>query len=221
MKLKKRLTIIGGAFAITAFSISATMAADTSSGFYIGGNAGQSRAKIDTAGINAAVLATGRVASSATTSDENDTGFKLFGGYRFHPNFAVEAGYFNLGKFGFSTVTTGPAATLAGSAKNDNGFNIDLVGIAPINDVFSLFARVGVQVSKTSISVVGIGPGGTAAVSSDETGTSYKAGLGAQYDFTKSIGARAEWERYRIPGGTSGSGKADIDLFSLGLVVRF
>jgi OOP family OmpA-OmpF porin len=217
--IQKQIVSLLGILAFTLFGTSSAMAADAANGFYIGGNVGQSRAKIDTANIDATVLAAG-FTTSATSANETDVGFKIFGGYRFHPNFAVEAGYFNLGKFGFTTVTT-PAATITGTAKNDNGFNIDIVGIAPLNDAFSLFARVGVQTSQTSLTATGTGGGITVAASSSQTSTSYKAGLGAQYDFTKSIGARAEWERYRLPGGAAGSNKADVDLFSLGMVVRF
>ncbi len=192
------------------------LAADTGTGFYLGGNVGQSRAKIDTGAISAGCVAAG-FATCATSADEEDVGFKLFAGYRFHPNFAVEGGYFNLGKFNFTTVTTGPAATVAGEAKNDNGFNLDLVGIVPFDPSFSGFARVGAQTSKTTVSLAVPG----FAFSNSETKTSWKAGLGLQYDFTKDIGARLEWERYRVPNGDGTGGKADVDLFSLGLVVRF
>jgi OmpA-OmpF porin, OOP family len=221
--VKHTAATFASALAIAALGVSSANAADANvTGFYVGGNVGSSNVKIDTAGINAAVIALTGVSSAVTTAKENDVGFKLFGGYRFHPNFAVEAGYFNLGKFSSTTVTTGPAATGTASIKNDNGFNVDLVGIAPINEAFSLFARAGVQTSKTAIDAVVTIPGrGTFPASFSETSTSYKAGLGAQYDFTKSIGARAEWERYRVPGGVSGSSKADVDLFSLGLIVRF
>ena len=219
--MKMKLTALA-IFAATYCGTTPTLAADNAStGFYIGGNGGQSRASIDTGSIDAAILATGLVATSNTTAKEHDVGFKLFGGYRFHTNFAVEAGYFNLGKFTFTTVTTGPAATLSGEAKNNNGFFLDLVGIIPFNDAFSGFARVGAQSSQTTLSVVGIGPGGTAAISTSETKTSWKGGVGVQYDFTKNVGIRAEWERYHVPNGDGTGGKADVDLFSGGLVVRF
>lgn len=213
---KKYFVSLAGLLALIAAGVSSALAADTGTGFYLGGNVGQSRAKIDTAGINAACVA-GGFATCATTADEHDVGFKLFAGYRFHPNFAVEGGYFNLGKFNFTTVTTGPAATVTGDAKNDNGFNLDLVGIVPFDSSFSGFARVGVQTSKTTVSLAVPG----FAVSTSESKTNWKAGLGLQYDFTKDIGARLEWERYRIPNGDGTGGRADVDLFSLGLVVRF
>lgn len=193
-------------------------AAEPVTGFYIGGNAGQSRVSVDTAGINATVIAVGGVATAVTTADETDTGFKVFGGYRFHRNFAVEGGYFNLGRFEFTSVTTGPAVTVPGRAKNDNGFNLDVVGIVPFSDNFSLFGRAGVQTSKTSISGA---PAGGFAFSSSETKTSFKGGAGLQFDFTRNFGARLEWERYRVPGGYSLIGKQNVDLFSLGLVLSF
>ena len=220
MKHKHFVSLLG-LLAIAVVGMPSAIAADTSSGFYVGGNVGQSRVKIDTGAIDAAILSTGLVATSATTAQETDIGLKLFAGYRFHPNFAVEGDYFNLGVFTTTTVTTGPAVTLSGTAKNENGFNLDLVGIVPFNDSFSGFARLGVQNSETKISLVGVGPGGTAAFSTSESKTNWKAGLGLQYYFTKSIGARAEWERYRVPNGDGTGGTADVDLFSLGLVVRF
>ncbi len=49
--------------------------------------------------------------------------------------------------------------------------------------------------------------------------TNYKFGVGIQYNFTESLGMRAEAERYRINDAVGNRG--DIDLFSLGLVYRF
>src|SRR5258705_4522650 len=112
------------------------MAADSTIGWYVGGNVGQSKANIDDGGINASILAAG-FTSASTSKDDTDVGFKLFGGYRFHPNFAIEAGYFNLGKFNFTTVTN-PAAIITGEAKSNNGFNVDLVGILPVTTDLSL-----------------------------------------------------------------------------------
>ena len=54
--------------------------------------------------------------TSAFSRDESGQGFKVFGGYQINRNFALEGGYFNLGKFGF-TLTTVPAGTLSGSIK--------------------------------------------------------------------------------------------------------
>ena len=214
MKQKYFVSLLG-LLAIAAVGMPSAMAADA--GWYAGANVGQSRAKIDDASINAALLSLG-FAAAATTKNETGTGFKLYGGYQFNKNLAVEGGYFDLGKVSFDT-TTVPAGTLHGDIRNQGGVNLDLVGIIPIQDNFSLFGRIGVQNSETKLSLSGTGAVVVLIPNFSKRETNYKAGLGLQFDFTKNIGLRGEWERYRISDGFTG--KADVDLFSLGLVVRF
>src|SRR6202161_3926651 len=76
-------------------------------GWYTGANAGQSRAKINDTRIADDLLADGFTTTSIS-NDERHFGYKAFGGYEFNRWFALEAGYFNLGKFGF-TADTSPA----------------------------------------------------------------------------------------------------------------
>jgi OmpA-OmpF porin, OOP family len=52
-----------------------------------------------------------------------------------------------------------------------------------------------------------------------KTQPSFKFGLGLQYDFTDRFGGRLELERYRI--NPAVGSKGDIDLLSLGIVMRF
>ena len=45
-----------------------------------------------------------------------------------------------------------------------------------------------------------------------------------QYNFTKSVGLRVEWERYFEVGSSNfngGTGEADVDLISAGVVFKF
>lgn len=93
--------------------IASPFAVADDSGWYSGINIGQSRAKIDDAQITARLLGTG-LTTTSITNDDPDTGYKLFGGYQFNKNFALEGGYFDLGKFGF-TATTVLAGTLSGN----------------------------------------------------------------------------------------------------------
>jgi OOP family OmpA-OmpF porin len=51
---------------------------------------------------------------NAVTSDQKGTGYKAFVGFPMNSNWAVETGYFDLGRFGFDA-TTSPAGTLTGS----------------------------------------------------------------------------------------------------------
>ena len=184
-------------------------------GWYGGLNAGQSRSDIDTARVRDALTAA--KLASTLTSDNRDTGYKLFAGYKVNRNFAIEGGYFDLGRFSFAA-TTVPAGTLAGSIKL-SGWNLDGVGILPVSDKFSLLARLGAQYAEARDSLSASGAVAVTNPSPRKRATNYKAGLGAQYDFTPSIGMRAEAERYRVNDGLGG--RADVDLISLGLVFKF
>lgn len=135
--------------------------------------------------------------SSVNGNSGNGSGIsgKVFGGYQFSPNFALEAGVADLGH-------------------NDNGNGsvyssgqfVDAVGIAPISDKWSLLGRVGIANVNMTTS------GG------NDSGTGLKVGLGAQYSLTKTVALRAEWERYQpqVFGSTE-----NIDQYNMGVRVAF
>lgn len=185
-------------------------------GWYGGINIGQTMAEIDHDRIRSGLLSSGFTTTSIT-DDERDTGFKLFGGYQFNKYFALESGYFDLGKFEF-TATTLPAGTLRGNIKV-KGLNFDAVGTFPFNERFSVFGRVGLSYAEAKDSFSGTGLVTAQNSSPSKSDTNYKVGLGLQYHFTKSLGMRAEAERYRINDAVGNKG--DIDLLSIGLVYRF
>jgi OOP family OmpA-OmpF porin len=185
-------------------------------GWYGGVNAGQSRAKIDDARITSNLLGSG-FATTSITDDNRDTGYKLFAGYKFNRNFALEGGYFDLGRFGF-TATTVPAGTLNGSIRL-RGVNLDAVGILPLNDKFSVFGRLGLNHAEARDSFSGTGAVTVTNPSPSKSDTNIKFGAGLQYDFNQSLGMRLEAERHRIDDAVGNKG--DVDLVSVGLVFRF
>ena len=185
-------------------------------GWYGGANIGRSAATIDDARITSG-LASGGLATSSISDRDRSTGFKLYGGYQFHRNFALEGGYFDLGKFGY-TANTIPTGTLDGNIKL-KGFNLDAVGILPITDRFSALGRVGLNYAKASDSFAGTGAVSVANPNPSKSGTNYKLGVGLQYAFTEALGMRAEVERYRVNDAVGNKGH--VDLFSVGLVYRF
>ena len=214
--MKFELAKTSGTLGLAALAIFASpfaMADDT--GWYVGANVGQSKAKIDDARITGALVGGGSTATSIA-DDNRDTGYKIFGGYQFNRNFAVEGGYFNLGQFGFAA-TTVPAGTLDGSIKLQ-GLNLDLVGILPFTDRFSAFGRVGLNYAQARDAFSGTGAINVIRPDPSERASNVKFGAGLQYDFTKSVGMRLEAERYRINDAVGNKG--DIDLVSLGLVYR-
>ena len=218
MKLARaKLVRASGTLGLAALAVIASpVAVADDSGWYVGANVGQSRAKIDDARITSSLLGSGFTTTSLT-NDDRDTGYKLFGGYQFNKNFALEGGYFDLGEFGY-TATTLPAGTLNGNIKL-KGLNLDAVGILPITDKFSAFGRVGVNYAQAKDSFTGTGAVSVSNPNPSKNDTNYKYGLGLQYAFTDSLAVRAEAERYRIDDAVGNKG--DIDLISVGLIYRF
>ena len=191
-----------------------TLADDT--GWYAGANVGSSRASIDDARITSNLLGSG-FSGVSILDDDRATGYKIFGGYQFNKNFALEGGYFDLGQFGFSA-TTVPAGTLNGNIKL-RGLNLDVVGILPITEKFSAFGRVGANYAQARDSFTGTGAVTVLNPNPSKRDTNLKLGLGLQYAITESLAIRAEVERYRIDDAVGNKG--DVDLVSVGLLYRF
>jgi OOP family OmpA-OmpF porin len=215
MKIARAIGMMA-TLATVAVTLSPTAFADDDAGWYVGFNAGQSRATIDDGRIAAGLLSDGFTTTSIN-DDNSHFGFKVFGGYEFNRYFSLEGGYFNLGQFGF-TADTIPAGSLHGDLKLQGG-NIDLVGSLPLGDKFSLFARAGLNYAEAKDSFIGTGSVTVIDPSPQKSAANYKFGVGAEYDFTRSVGIRIEAERYRIDDAVGNKG--DIDLYSLGLVYKF
>lgn len=194
--------------------IASPFAVADDSGWYGGASIGQSNATIDDAKITSGLLGRG-YSTTSITNDDRDTGYKIYGGYQFNKNFALEGGYFDLGKFGFTAITV-PAGTLNGNIKL-RGLNLDAIGILPITEKFSAFGRVGLNYAEATDSFTGIVP--LIDSNPSKRDTNYKFGLGLQYAFSESLAMRAEVERYRIDDAVGNKG--DIDLVSVGLLYRF
>lgn len=184
--------------------------------WYGGANIGQSQATIDDARIASGLLANGLTAGPINDI-HRDLGFKLYGGYQFNKNFAVEGGYFDLGQFGFNTSTI-PLGTLSGNIRL-KGVNLDAVGILPITDKFSAFGRLGVTHMQTNDTFVGTGAVNVLNPNPSSRDTNLKVGLGLQYALAPALMLRGEIERYRIDDAVGNKG--DVDLVSVGLVYRF
>ncbi len=207
-------------FAVAALAVlsAGALAAEPNAGanWYLGAGAGQSNAKIEDGTFTSALNGTGaRIATNSR--DEKETSYKFFLGYQYNPYLAFEGGIFNLGSYTFAATTT-PAATLNGAIKNTVGSNFDVLGTLPLGERFSLLARIGVQSSKTRDLFTSNGLALTNPTPSKNL-ISYKAGVGAGFDFTRNVGMRADWERYRV--GDGFGGKMNADLYTLNLLYKF
>ena len=196
-KAKAGLVVLGLASAM-AFGGSA-LAQDT--GFYLGGALGQSQVDIDCTG--------------ASTCDEKDTSWKIFGGYQFNKNFALEFGYANLGE---ATASGSVPPFGTASVKFETmAFDLVAVGSLPIADRFSIYGKIGLYRADTDadVSVSGLG-----STTESDSNTDLTFGVGVRYDFTRNLGVRAEWQRYSdVSAGDFG--ESDIDVISVGVIWRF
>jgi OOP family OmpA-OmpF porin len=139
-------------------------------------------------GITGPVLAQGYIGAGAgittidvcdgiggpgVSCDDEDTGLKIFGGYKFSPNLAVEGAWVDLGE---ASLTDGVDSATVGV----DGFEVAAVGIWPINPKWNIFGKLGVYMWDASF---------------DSTFGSVSD------DGTERLGLRAEWERFNVDVG--------------------
>ena len=185
------------------------------SAWYIGAGVGQSRATIDEPRLRASLAANGETVTGFT-KDQRDTGYKLFVGRQLNQYFAVEAGYFDLGKFDFQSSTSGNGV-LNGQA-GFRGVNLDLLGQLPLSQRLSLLGRVGMHYTKTSTEFSGNRLLGSTNTHASERKLNAKLGLGLEYKFSEALALRGEVERYRLNDAVGNRG--DADLYSVSLVYK-
>lgn len=194
-------------------------AAEATGNWYLGAGIGQARAKIEDSSVNSVLAGSGATAAG-TAKNETSVEGKAFVGYQFNKYIAAEGGFFRLGNFGFDTRTTLPG-TVHGELKNTLGWNLDAVGTVPVvADKFLLLGRIGIQSSKTRDLFAATGAASALVNPSPSKNlVSYKYGVGAEYDFTKNVGVRGEWERYRVSDGYNG--KMNVNALTASVVYRY
>ena len=185
--------------------------------WYMGAGVGVSKATIDEARIRSALLASGSTAISSFTRDEKDRGFKVYLGKQLSRNFAFEAGYYDLGEFAFASSTV-PAGSLNGVAAF-RGVNLDVVGMLPLSERFSVFARAGLAYTETKTSFTGTRLNAITGPRRSEKKAGAKFGLGLEYKLSEALAMRAEVERYQVNDAVGNRG--DVDMASLNLVYKF
>jgi OOP family OmpA-OmpF porin len=182
---------------------------------YIGIGVGQSRANIDDQRLIASLTANG-AALGGFSSDQRAIAGKLFVGKHLNKYFAVEMAYFDLGKFGFNSTTTG-----GGVLNGDVGFrggSLDLIGQLPLSQRFSVFARAGMNYTTARAHFTGNRLFAVTNPEPRERKLNAKAGLGLEYKFSEALAVRAEVERYRVNDAVGNRG--DVDLASVSLVYK-
>ncbi len=204
------------ALAALAALCASPASAQADSYYYLGLSGGQSRGQIDEGRISNNLIGPGLTLNSIN-SQERDITWKAFGGYQLNRFLAVEAGFFSLGSFDFTTTTT-PAGKLQGQTKLQ-GLNLDLVATLPISDRWSGLARVGGQYARTRGEYTGSGAVGPFHNTPSERRSNLKVGLGLQYEFSPSFLMRGEVERYRVSDAMGG--RDNVNAYTVSAVFPF
>jgi len=187
-------------------------------GFYLGAGGGAAVLPFDDD-----FLQVNGATQSVITSEEGSAAFKGFVGYRFHPNFALEAYYADFGDFEFQRNVTAPFGGTAKADIKSSGWGIDALGIFPLPRQWSLFSKVGAfySTTKTTYSAtgaVGFAPGTN--LNPERKEWNFKLGFGGQYDFHRNFAVRAEIETY-VGVGNDQTGEGNISMVSVSLLARF
>jgi OmpA-OmpF porin, OOP family len=166
--------------------------------FYVGASAGKS--DIDRS------VAEGFISSGSV--DGKDSGSKIFGGYRFGTNFALELAYVDLGNASYSGDFFG--ASVANGKVKVSGFNTSAVALWPINPSFELFGKAGAFAWEARASDMT----GGVPFSAKWDDVTLSLGLGVNYHFSKNVAARLEWEHFDLDPDKA-------SMLSAGLLVKF
>jgi OOP family OmpA-OmpF porin len=133
--------------------------------------------------------------ASTTTSSDNSTAWKLYGGMQLTPNWGIEAEYAHLGQFQNSYSQPATASSATGTNKL-SAWSLAGTGTYPINDAFSLHAKAGLALVRSNYSFSGSGPSYLAGDNGNARSTNLLLGFGGQYNFNKNVALRLDYENY-------------------------
>ncbi len=189
--------------------------------FYIGAGLGGTTVKDapSASEFDSDLASIGITASSSV--DDTDTGWKLYGGYMFNQNLAVEASYADLGELSIDSTITAPLAGTLATTWEAQTLAVSAVGIWPLAYNFEIFGKAGFHYWDAEITATATGGGGAASGSDDDNGTDVLYGIGAAYNLNDNFALRAEWERYSNIGDDNTTGESDVDMWSAGVQYSF
>jgi len=152
--------------------------------------------------------------SFSGSCDDTSSGYKAFAGLQLIPLTAVEVGYIDFGKAQVTGTLRGASASLETKANATYGA---LLLRGTFFDRLTLWGKVGADYWRTDGSL----GQATLGTSQSANGWSYMYGVGLSVRIVGPVGVIGEFERYPNVGKASTAGEANINAFSLGLVVRF
>ena len=191
---KNRILAISATAILTALASPAALSQDPA--VYLGASLGEAQFRKSCDGVTGGIC------------DSSDTAYRLYGGYHFGPNAAIEVGYASYGEVLVDTPLVGFEASL-------KAFDISFLPAYRFNERLGIFGRFGIY--RSQLELHGFGPT-PANESEHNTGLTWGAGL--RFHFGSRSAVRAEYQRLDKVGGAT-TGKDNIDFLSLGLEMAF
>jgi len=173
------------------------------SGFYMGLGIGRSNANLKSSDFS-----TGDPAFKES-KDETDTSYKAYIGWRFNRYLATELHYTNLGTYKYFYSIDLGGADLSKSRVDYSAVSWagSVVGTIPITGGLSVFGRGGVSFNRANRSALQGDFKTTPEVpAASKDRWSGMGGIGLQYDFTREVAARLEYEYLGRFGESRGPG---------------
>lgn len=175
-------------------------------GGYFGASIGETDAGLGVSDFNDGSIISGDV-------DDSDTGWKLFGGYRFNENVALEGGLYNLGEVTFNGTSNGAGFLFAaGPVSADveaDGFFAAVVGTIPFNK-FSVFGQIGFHSWDADVKLTD----SSGSFSGDDDGTDPLYGVGVAYHPNDRVTIRGALEVF------TEILEEDIELLSISVLIN-
>jgi OOP family OmpA-OmpF porin len=165
-----------------------TQALAQDSKFYFGASGGQT--KFDTG-----------ITPITARLDEKDSGFKIFGGHDLNENVSIEVFYVDLGTTSL-TGSNGQTFSIDGVAYQftssgtisvkGTGLGASILAGVPVNEYIKPFAKIGFTRTELKTTVTG-----STVTSAKETSTEPMYGVGIDFNITKAISLRVEYEHFK------------------------
>ncbi|MDB5849514.1 MAG: hypothetical protein JWP29_3266 [Rhodoferax sp.] len=184
---------------------------------YIGGNISVNRTADLGGKIDSGLASQGIASNSGADKSSTDPSLRL--GYKFTPNFALEASYDHIASHDVNSTITSPNGDTASGHWKANGLGVHAVGIFPIDQKLSVYGRVGVEQFHTKFDLAS-NVGGSTAVSASDDNTSLVLGAGASYAINKNVDTVIEYNRFNHV-GDAGTGRSAVNQFNVGLRYHF
>jgi OOP family OmpA-OmpF porin len=195
-KNSKTIALLLAVAVSAALPLAAHAQSTTSIGVYAGVSAGQAEA-------------VAYDCSALPACKKKGTVYRVFGGYQFSRNWALEVAFFDLGKVSSNSPTFDEVITVKGS-------ELTLVGSYPATERFSIYGRVGGYYAHTADKFTQSGT--TLTVKESKGNPTFGAGL--QYFVTQNLALRGEGQRYMKVGGGK-IGESNYNVYTFGLLWKF